>query len=195
MTNLVEVWTINKSSEFVPECRTHLEAFEWNYGRLKNRNLTDPEFQKLLDYEALVSDILSTVQSKAVPAFTAEELAKFDPTDITLLQKLISSTKEQSDELQSIFSTHGIAPFQRYDDVFSLIDLPLATWEALIDLQSGTPDAQQQEAILSAFSSRAQPLLDNVEPTDAFTNKFITVTAGAVLTFNATAFANTAVIL
>ena len=44
MTNLVEVWTINKSPEYVPECRTHLEMFEWNYGRLPSAYVTDNKF-------------------------------------------------------------------------------------------------------------------------------------------------------
>lgn len=44
MTKLVEVWTINNSPEYVPEGRTHLEMFEWNYGRLPSAYVTDNKF-------------------------------------------------------------------------------------------------------------------------------------------------------
>lgn len=44
MTNLIEVWTINKSSEFVPEYITHLDMFEWNYGIPPSVYVADNKF-------------------------------------------------------------------------------------------------------------------------------------------------------
>lgn len=168
---------------------------EWTSGRELNRLLTSEEFTELVNFDTLVTDVVALLTSKGVPTPTAEDIAKFDPTDMSIYQKIITTTREEMTELQTILYNYRVSAYYRYDDNFSIVDIIDGSWEQLVTTMAGSPTPEEQEIILSALSTRSDPLLNGELPSNAFTDKFVTVPAGSVLTFGAIVFNNAPILL
>lgn len=185
-----EVETIKPVSLTVTTGEIQVGLFEWNYAQETNRKFTPEEIAIMYDYSQLVSTILALNQSKADTPYTAEELAKFDPTDITFYNKILTSTNAQMSELGTINYQHGVGPQRRYADSWSLNNNAQLSWSTMIQALERGPTPQEQDAINASLQTRATPILDGVEVAGAYENKYITVSAGSTLTWQALVFPN-----
>lgn len=189
------VETVKNVSVSVSTGSVQVGLIEWNYAYEKNRLYSSAEWDTFGNNDTLISAQLALAQSKSVTPFTSEELAKFEPTDITLYQKIISTTSLQNAELQTIYYNHGVGQWIRYADSFGVRDYD-STWAFFSAGYDATPSPtpEQQTYIQIYTETRDTPLVDGIEPSGVYLAKYITVPAGSTLTFEALVFPNDVVI-
>lgn len=166
---------------------------EWNMAYTKNRLYTTEEWDTFGNFDTLISDQLALAQSKSVTPFTSEELAAFNPTDVTLYQKIVATTSLENAQLQQIYYDHGVSQWYRYTDCWGVLDTDNSdedTWSyfSLGYDATPSPNAEQQQYIRNFTATRSNPQVDGLEPSGVDLAKFVTVPAGSTLTFGAVVF-------
>lgn len=164
--------------------------FEWNYTWTPSRNLTSEQVSALVDANTTLGEIATIVQSVTETPLTSEELAIFEPSTMSSVLFHTISPNETALGLHNLVFDHGAYPYQRYSDSWGIFDNSEATWNRLLTELQGTLSTEILNAIDRAYRTRLNPLLNGASLADAYSNKFITVSAGSTLTWEASVFSS-----